>query len=72
MQARQGKHPDKETLEDYLLGLLPLRKAKQIEEHVLGCPECVDTAKELENYIRAMREALDNQKKTIAGKARHS
>jgi hypothetical protein len=30
----------------------------------------VDAAKELEEYIRAMREALDNKKKTIARKAR--
>lgn len=70
MQARRGKHPDEETLEAYLLGLLPLRKTKRIEEHVLGCPECVDAAKELEEYVRAMRETLDNKKKTIARKAR--
>ena len=69
MQAGQGPHPDEETLEAYLLGLLPLRKAARIEEHVLACPECVDTAKELEEYIRAMREALGS-KKTIVRKAR--
>ena len=69
MQARRGKHPDEETLEAYLLGLLPLRKAKRIEEHVLGCPECVDAAEELEEYIRAMRATLGN-KKAIARKAR--
>ncbi len=69
MQARQGKHPDEETLEAYLLGLVPRRKAKRIEEHMLACPECVDAAKELEEYIRAMRATLDN-KTTIARKAR--
>jgi hypothetical protein len=55
--------------EAYLLGVLPLRKAVRIDEHVLACPECVDTAKELEEYIRAMREALGSQK-TIVRKAR--
>ena len=69
MQARPGKHPDEETLEAYLLGLLPLRNAKRIEEHVLACPECVDAAKELEEYIRAMRATLGNKKAT-ARKAR--
>ena len=69
MQAKQGKHPDEKTLEAYLLGLLPLRNAKRIEEHMLGCPECVEAAKELEEYIRAMRTTLGN-KKTIARKAR--
>ena len=70
MQVRPGKHPDEETLQAYLLGLLPRRNAKRIEEHVLACPECVEAAKELEEYIRAMRATLDNKKKTIARKAR--
>ena len=69
MQGRQGDHPDEETLEAYLLGALPASKARRIEEHVLTCSECVEAATELEDYLRAMREALDH-KKTIARKAR--
>jgi anti-sigma factor RsiW len=69
---RRAAHPDEQTLEGYLLGLLPPRKARWIEEHLLACPECVDAAKELEDYIRSMRAALDNRKAklAIAGKAR--
>jgi anti-sigma factor RsiW len=72
MQARRRGHPDEQTLEAYLLGSLPLRKARRIEEHLLTCPECVDAAKEVQDYISSMRTALDNQrpKLAIAGKAR--
>jgi anti-sigma factor RsiW len=62
MYARPGKHPDEQTLEAYLLGSLPLRKAKRIEEHVVACPECVDASETLEDYIRSMRAALANGK----------
>ena len=69
MPAKRGRHPDEQTLEAYLLGTLPPRKAKRVEEHLLVCSECIDAAKELEEYIRSMRAALDN-KKAIAGKTR--
>jgi predicted anti-sigma-YlaC factor YlaD len=71
MHARPGKHPDEQTLEVYLLGSLPSRKAKRIEEHLLACPECVDTSGKLADYIRSMRAALGNGKArlTIARKA---
>lgn len=71
MRARQGKHPDEQTLEAYLLGTLPLRKGKRIEEHLLACPECVGRSEKLEDYIRSMRAALGHQnpKLTIVRKA---
>jgi len=67
MQALQGKHPDEHTLEAYLLRSLPPRETKRIEEHVLVCSECIDTAKELEEYIRSMRATLENRK-VLTGK----
>lgn len=72
MQANRGGHPDEQTLEAYLLGSLPQRKTKRIEEHLLTCPECVEDAKEVEEYMRSMRKALDNKKVklAIAGKGR--
>ncbi len=72
MHARPGKHPDEQTLEAYLMGSLPLRKARRIEEHVLECPECVDTAEEIQDYIRCIRTALGRRKTklSIAVKAR--
>jgi anti-sigma factor RsiW len=71
MYARPGKHPDEQTLEAYLLGTLPPRKVKRIEEHVLACPECLESSERLEDYIRSMRAALGNGKAklTIARKA---
>lgn len=54
------------------MGSLPLRKARRIEEHVLECPECVDTAEEIQDYIRCIRTALGRRKTklSIAVKAR--
>lgn len=66
MQAKRGGHPDERTLEAYLLGSLPLRKAKQIEEHVLACPECVGASEELDHYLRSMRAALGSEKPKLA------
>jgi anti-sigma factor RsiW len=62
MYARPGKHPDEQTLEAYLLSSLPLRKARRIEEHLLACPECLESSEQLEDYIRSMRAALGNGK----------
>ena len=65
------EHPDESALENYLLGLLSPRVAKRIEQHLLACPECVEAAEEVKEYIRSMRAALDEKGKlTIATKAR--
>jgi anti-sigma factor RsiW len=72
MPPKRRGHPDERALEAYLLGVLPRRKARRIEEHLLACPECVEAAKEAEDYIHSMRTALDNRKGklTIASKAK--
>ena len=71
MHTRPGKHPDEQTLEAYLLGSLPPRNATRIEEHLLACPECVDSSEKIEDYIRSMRAVLGNGKPelTIARRA---
>jgi len=71
MYARRRRHPDEPALESYLLGTLPPRKAKQIEQHVLACSECLESSERLEDYIRSMRAALANGRArlTIARKA---
>ena len=68
----RAKHPDKETLEAYLVGSLSASKNKRVEEHLISCSACVETAKEIEEYVRAMGEVLDKTAKTAktAGKAR--
>jgi anti-sigma factor RsiW len=65
MRSRR-EHPDGRALETYLLGLLPPRKAKKVEEHLLTCPECVTAAQEMEEYIRAMRTALEKSRANLA------
>jgi anti-sigma factor RsiW len=71
MHAKPGEHPDEQTLEAYLLGSLSRRKVRRIEEHLLGCPECVEASEKLSDYIRSMRAALDDGKPklTIAHRA---
>jgi anti-sigma factor RsiW len=62
----RGGHPDEAILEAYLRGLMPPRKVRRIEEHMLTCPECVAAAEEVEVYLRAMRAALDKKKAKLA------
>jgi anti-sigma factor RsiW len=73
MHAIPGGHPDDETLESYLLGSLPPGEVKHIEEHLLTCHDCVESAKRVEAYIEAMRAGLDKQKRkpSVVIKAKH-
>ena len=47
----------------YLLGSLPRREVRLIEEHLLTCHDCVESAKRVEAYVQAMRAALNNRKR---------
>lgn len=58
MDLRAGEHPGDDSLEKYFLGSLDQHEAKQIEEHLLVCQLCVENARSMEDYIRAMRKAL--------------
>lgn len=73
MRAVHGGHPDDQILEAYLLGSLPRREVKHIEEHLLACHDCVESAKRVEAYIQAMRTGLDKgrRKPPAVIKARH-
>ena len=62
----RGGHPDEAILESYLRGLMPPRKVRRIEEHMLTCPKCVAAAEEVEVYLRAMQAALDKKKAKLA------
>jgi anti-sigma factor RsiW len=63
MELRVGEHPDEDSLEKYVLGLLDQHEAKQIEEHLLVCEVCIENARTQEDYIRAMRKALAAEQK---------
>ena len=73
MRAIPGGHPDDEMLESYLLGSLPRREVKHIEEHLLTCHDCVESARRAEAYIQAMRTGLNNRKRKppVVFKAKH-
>jgi len=73
MHAIPGGHPDDRTLEAYLLGSLPRREVQHIEEHLLTCHDCVESAERVEAYIQAVRAALDNGKRKppVVIKAKH-
>jgi anti-sigma factor RsiW len=73
MRAVPGGHTDDETLESYLLGSLPRREVKHIEEHLLTCHDCVESARRVEACIQAMRAGLNKGKRKppIVFKAKH-
>lgn len=73
MHAIPGGHPDDETLESYLLGSLPPGEVQLIEEHLLTCHDCVESAKRVEAYVQAMRAELAKRKRKppIVIKAKH-
>jgi hypothetical protein len=64
MDLRVGEHPDEDSLEKYLLGSLDQHEAKQIEEHLLMCQVCIETASKLRYYIQAMRKGLETGRQT--------
>jgi anti-sigma factor RsiW len=73
MHAIPGGHPDDQTLESYLLGSLPPPQVQRIEEHLLTCHNCVESAKRVEAYIQGIRAGLDKHKRKppVVMKAKH-
>jgi hypothetical protein len=48
-------HLDEETLEEYCFGRLPEGTVAAVEEHLLVCGTCLETHRELADYIRFMK-----------------
>jgi len=61
MGAPLEKHPTEEVLEQYLMGRLAKVDAAQVEQHLITCPACVEVARGLDDYVRAMRKALEEK-----------
>jgi hypothetical protein len=54
-----SQHISDDDLELYYLGKVAAEsELALLEEHLLGCPDCVRRAKETETYIDAMRAAI--------------
>jgi anti-sigma factor ChrR (cupin superfamily) len=69
MDFTASEHPDEETLEKYLLGALDRNAAIPIDEHLLVCQVCIENARKLDDYIKAMRKELKaDPKKAKAAK----
>jgi anti-sigma factor RsiW len=53
------RHIPEETLEQYCLGRLSESETEPVEEHLLLCNLCQDTLTETEQFVTAVRSALD-------------
>ena len=62
------QHPSQEVLEKYLLDRLDEGESATVEQHLLGCADCVEVAKGLDDYVRAMRQALAQKAQARAAK----
>lgn len=59
MAAQQTQHIAEDDLERYYLGMI--RDQEELahwEEHLLGCPLCVEKAEAAESYVDTIRTAL--------------
>jgi hypothetical protein len=64
-------HPSEETLERYLFGSLLDQEVEQVEEHLLVCHSCIDSAEQLLSFVQSLRKTLKPQPRTktsVAGR----
>jgi SOS-response transcriptional repressor LexA len=62
MEIISAQHPDEDELEKYLMAKLPQTKALEVEEHLLICSFCQQTAEELETIIAGIQVAYRQSK----------
>jgi len=56
--ASEYEHPNEEALERFLMDMSPEGELETVEEHILGCEDCVAQLEALEIEIEATRLAL--------------
>jgi len=61
MSTPLEKHPTQEVLEKYLMGRLATGESAEVEEHLISCAACVEVARRVDDYARAMRTALEEK-----------
>lgn len=66
---RIGHHLSEEVLERYLFGSLPEQEVEQLEEHLLVCHSCIDTAEQLLSFVQSLRSSLGTSRKPKTGAA---
>jgi Putative zinc-finger len=52
------KHPTEEVIERYLFGALSEQESGQLEEHLLICHSCIETAEQLLSFVQSLRCTL--------------
>jgi hypothetical protein len=57
------QHPSEEVLERYLFGSLPEQEIEQLEEHLLICHSCIETAEQLLSFVQSLRSSLGSNRK---------
>ena len=57
------QHPSEEVLERYLFGSLPEQEIEQLEEHLLVCHSCIETAEQLLSFVQSLRSSLGSNRK---------
>jgi phage repressor protein C with HTH and peptisase S24 domain len=62
MEIISAQHPDEDVLEKFLVAKLLPTKALQVEEHLLVCSFCQETAEELESIITGIQLAYHQSK----------
>jgi anti-sigma factor ChrR (cupin superfamily) len=63
-------HPSEETLEHYLFGTLLDQEVEQVEEHLLVCHSCIDTAEQILSFVQSLRSTFKpktSAKTSVAG-----
>jgi anti-sigma factor ChrR (cupin superfamily) len=56
-------HPSEEMLEQYLFGSLPEAQAEGVEEHLLVCHSCIESAEQLLAFVQSLRSTFRGEPK---------
>jgi len=56
-------HPGEEVIEQYLFGSLPEPQAESVEEHLLVCHACIESAEHLLAFVESLRSTFSGKPK---------
>lgn len=56
-------HPSEEILEQYLFGSIPEPEAESVEEHLLVCHSCIESAEQLLAFVQSLRSTFNGKPK---------
>ena len=58
-----NNHPSEEVLEQYLFDSLPEPQAESVEEHLLVCHSCIESAEQLLAFVESLRTTFNGKPK---------